>query len=268
MNTPTPNPLTQPTNQPITPKTPQESSKLALWSLILGVTSIILAIFVYISIPAAIAAGILGAVVLTKHLPGKGKAAAGIITGGVALFLIIPIISLATQSLNNASPGGLRGAITPTTTEPSAAATKVTTDCYSYAIPTGYEYEEASKDCHTAVNYPKGDALTRIQVKGTTGTVGTLDEVVAMYNTTLKKSDPNAAGVIDKEQFTVDGKTIYYVSYTDGLKLLTGVYIVKDPESTQVVGGQPIVAYSVLGYTYNAELKKVVRSVVDSLVTK
>jgi len=256
MNTPTPNPLTQPTNQPITPKTPQRSSKFALWSLILGVTSIILAIFVYISIPAAIAAGILGVVVLTKHLPGKGKAAAGIITGGVALFVIIPIISLAAQSLNNANTSVRNGA------------PKVTTDCYSYTIPTGYEYEDTSKDCHTAVNYPKGDALTRIQVKGTTGTVGTLDEVVAMYNTTLKKSDPNAAGVIDKEQFTVDGKTVYYVSYTDGLKLLTGVYIVKDPESTQVVGGQPIVAYSVLGYTYNAELKKVVRSVVNSLVTK
>lgn len=268
-----PQPPVQPPTPPIVPPSPEiprNSSKLALWSMILGIVSVVLALVIFISIPASIVAIILGIVALVKGRPGKGKSIAGIITGGVALFIIIPFmifiiaVTIAANDGLNERANQAQERIDAKTN----AANQVTTDCYTYTIPTGYEYDDGSKACHTAVNIPKGDALTRVQVKGTTGTIGTLSEVVARYNTTLSQVDPNTKGIIDQEQFTVNGKTVYYVSYDDTYKLLTGIYIVNDPESTQVINGEPINAYSVLGYTYNSSLKGTVRGVVDSLVTK
>ena len=262
-------PPTPPTAPP-SPESPRGSSKLALWSMILGIVSVVLAVVIFISIPAAIVAIILGIVALVKHRPGKGKSIAGVITGGVALFIIIPFM-IFVIAVTIAANNGLTDRANQAQERIDAktnAANQVATDCYSYTIPTGYEYDDGSKACHTAVNIPEGDALTRVQVKGTTGTIGTLSDVVARYNSTLSQADPNTKGIIDQEQFTVNGKTVYYVSYEDTYKLLTGIYIVNDPESTQAINGEPINAYSVLGYAYNSSLKGTVRGVVDSLVTK
>jgi len=249
---------------------PATTNKLALWALILGIVSAVLAIVVVISIPAAIAAIVLGIISLVKHHTGKGQSIAGVIIGGVSLFVLIPIsaiIGLAVLSViaNNETP------VSGTTSgqaKPSTSTSKVITDCYTYAVPAGYKYDDNSKDCHTAVNIPKGDALTRIQVKGTTGEIGTLSEVATQYDTSIKAAFPGSKGVIDQEQFTANGKTVYYISYEDSYKLLAGLYIVVDLESTQTISGEPINAYSILGYTYNSQLKGNVRSVVDSLITK
>ena len=253
-----------------TPRGTTPTSKIPLLSMILGITSIVLAVLYFISVPAAFVAITLGIITLVKRHPGKGKGIAGIVMGGLALFIFIPVsVFLALFVLNNIAEK-VEASRTPTSTQTATSSNtnKVTTDCYSYTIPTGYEYDDNSKACHTAVNIPKGDALTRIQVKGTTGTIGTLSDVVNRYNTTLKAADPNTKGIIDQEQFTAGGKTVYYVSYEDTYKLLTGIYIINDPESTQTIGTEPINAYSVLGYTYNAALKGNVRGVVDSLITK
>jgi len=268
-----PQPPVQPPVTPVaqpSPESPRGSSKLALWSMILGIVSVVLALVIFISIPAAIVAIVLGIIGLVKHHPGKGKSITGVITGAVALFIIIPfmIFVIAVTIAANNSLTERANKAQETVDAKSNSANKVTTDCYTYAIPTGYEYDDGSKACHTAVNIPQGDALTRVQVKGTTGTIGTLSDVVARYNATLSRADPNTKGIIDQEQFTANGKTVYYVSYEDTYKLLTGIYIVSDPESTQSIDGEPINAYSVLGYTYNSSLKGTVRSVVDSLVTK
>ena len=268
---PTPQPFSQPATPPITPPvTPVAApmkSMLALWSMILGIASIVLALILFISIPAAIIAIIFGIVTLSKHHPGKGKALTGIITGGVALFIFIPFaFVVALSAISSLQAAGAKLQATPIAT--SSTENSVLTDCYSYTIPTNYVYEPNSKDCYTAVNISGGDDLTRIRVKGTTGTIGTLSDVVTRYNTTLKKANPDGKGVIDQEQFTANGKTVYYISYIDGYMLLSGIYIISDPNSTKTVGGESINAYSVLGYTYNAALKANVRSVVDSLVTK
>jgi len=286
---PTHQPVSTPFPQPVlnnTTATPQGKSKFALWSLILGIVSAALAVVFFISIPAAIVAIVLGIVALVKQHPGKGKSIAGIITASFALLVLIPISAIITLGVIAGVSEGLDSkegrdllqqlqndvksddSKDTSTTEPSATKTKVTTDCYTYAIPANYVFDDNSKDCHTAINIPGGDALTRIQAKGTVGEIGTLDEVVAHYNNTLETTYPNSKGIIDKEQFIVNGKTVYYVSYEDGSGLLTGIYIVNDPESTKMLGGEPVEAYSILGYTYNSTLKATVRSVVDSFVTK
>ena len=271
----TPEPATQPFAQPTTPpSTPTVApiatpvkSMLALWSMILGIVSIVLALLFFIAAPAAIVAITLGIIALAKHRPGKGKSIAGIITGGVALLFVIPFATIvAFSALASLQEAGAKLQATPIAA--SSTGNIVTTDCYNYTIPANYVYEPNSKDCFTAVNISGGDALTRIQVKGTTGTIGTLSEVVAKYNASLKTTYPNGKGIIDQEQFTANGKTVYYISYEDTYKLLSGIYIVNDPQSTKLVDGVSINAYSVLGYTYNAALKANVRSVVDSLVTK
>jgi len=271
----TPEPATQPFAQPTTPpSTPTVApiatpvkSMLALWSMILGIVSIVLALVFFISIPAAIVAIILGIVALSKHRPGKGKSLTGIITGGVALFVVIPIsFVIAISAINSLQEAGAKLRATPIAA--SSTANSVLTDCYSYTIPTNYVYEPNSKDCYTAVNISGGDDLTRILVKGTTGTIGTLSDVVAQSNTAIKKASPDSKGIIEQEQFIANGKTVYYIAYEDGYKLLYGRYIINDPNSTKTVSGESINAYSVIGYTYNAALKANVRSVVDSLITK
>jgi len=284
---PTHQPVSTPFPQPVlnnTTPTPQGKTKLALWSLILGIVSAALAVIFFISVPAAIIAIIFGIVALVKQHPGKGKSIAGIITASFALLVLIPISAIvALGAIAGISEGldskegqqllqQLRDGVKPEsieeTTEPSVSDNKVMTYCYTYTLPAGYLYDDNARGCHTAINIPNGDALTHIQAKGTIGEIGTLDEVVAKYNKSLKDADPNSKGIIDKEQFIVNRKTVYYVSYEDNLQLLTGIYIVVTPNNGRTLDGELITAYSILGYTYNSTLKATVRGVVDSFVTK
>jgi len=255
-------PAPAPTPAPATP-----SSKLSLWSLILGISALVLALVIFISLPAAIVAVILGIMALVKRRPGKGMALAGVITGGLALIIIPIVFTIALVAYNGITERANKAV--QTATEKSTVTPKndrfVDTDCYSYAYPEGYEVASQSKDCLTAINIPKGDALTRIVVKGNTGTVGTLSNVVATLNAALKKSDPNSAGIIDQEELTVNGETVYYVSYKDATGLLFGNYIFPQSSSSQTLDGKPVTAYTVAGYVYNSSLKEIVRGVVDSL---
>lgn len=262
----------QPEPQPIQPTAPNPSSKRALWAMILGIVSIVFALIIFISIPAAIIAVILGSIGLAKRLPGKGKNLTAVITGAVALLIFIPasifLILVSYNSYNAITERANEAASKNTSSSTQKKTSKAVTPCYEYSVPEEYAFQQGPSSCLTAVNIPDGDALTRIQVKGTTGTIGTLSGVVATYNKSLKASDANSKGIIDQEQFTANGKTIYYVSYEDASKLLVGTYIVNDPSSTQKLDGKPITAYSIFGYTYNAALKNTVRGVATSLVTK
>jgi hypothetical protein len=269
----------QPDQTPAAPQqlTPEKPHKLALWSLILGIAALVLALIVFISVPAAIIAIIFGILTLVKHRPGKGLALAGIITGGAALIFIPIVVALAVVSYNGISEKAneIKNTAIQKEAEKNALAdevnsnaTSVDTDCYSYDIPKGYEYDEDSKECATAVNLPGGDALSRIVTKGNTGKIGTLQDVVATLNASLKKSDPNTTGIIDQEQFVSNGNTVYFVSYKDANGLLFGNYIIPDSSASQTVGGQTITAYTVAGYVYNSSLKGLVRDVVDSLNIK
>jgi hypothetical protein len=264
----------QPTNTPPNPVqpeqvTPQPSSRRALWAMILGIVSVVFALIVVVSIPAAIVAVILGSIGLVKHLPGKGKNLTAVITGAAALLIFIPAsigLIVVSYAAINERADKMMNKNTPSTVQEKVS--DAVTPCYEYAVPEGYVFQQGPSSCFTAVNIPEGDALTRIQVKGTTGTIGTLSDVVATYNKSLKASDANSKGIIDQEQFTANGKTIYYVSYEDTSNLLVGTYIVNDPSSTQKLDGKPIAAYSIIGYTNNSELKSTVRSVATSLMTK
>jgi hypothetical protein len=273
---PQPSPTPMPPEQPATvvqSVQPQGSQKLSTWSLILGIASIVLGLVVFISIPAAIVAIILGIIVLNKHLPGKSKALAGIITAGVFLVILIPLgvltiltFNSVTQQANDAVKLSTRQAAER---KAAAVVTKVDTLCYSYPVPTNYEYDTASKYCTTAVNIPKGDALTRITVKGNTGTIGTLQDVVTLFNKTIQNGDPKAPGVVDQESLIIRDRPVYYISYKDSYGLLFGNYIFPDNSAQHIdENGKTIVGYTVAGYTYNSGLKSLVRGVANSLDIK
>ncbi|HEY8886500.1 MAG TPA: DUF4190 domain-containing protein [Candidatus Microsaccharimonas sp.] len=267
------NPVIQPAVQVATqPQTPHSSQTLSLWSMILGIVALVLGIVVFISIPAAIIAVVLGIIVLTKHHPGKGKALAGIITGGVALILIPVLFAVTLVAYNGITQRA--NELQKTTQQHETASTSsdgttVTTPCYTYTIPSSYEYDDASAHCTTAVNMPNADMLTRITVKGNTGTIGTLQDVVTLFNKTIQNGDPKAPGVVDQETLTINGRTAYYVSYKDSYGLLFGNYIFPDSSASQKdTNGKTITAYTVAGYTYNSGLKALVRGVADTLVIK
>jgi hypothetical protein len=254
---------------------PQGSQNLSMWSLVLGITSLVLGIIVLISIPAAIAAVILGILVLVKHQPGRGKAVAGISTGGVFLLIALPLIAFTVLAYNSAPQKASdtnRAATQQAADKRTATATNgsnVDTSCYSYLVPSGYEYDTTSKDCSTAVNTPKGDSLTRITVKGNTGTIGSLQDVVTAFNKTLQNGNSSAPGVIDQSTTIINGHTVYYISYKDSNGLLFGNYIFPDTSASQKdTAGKTITAYTVAGYTYNLNLKNIVRGVVESLTIK
>jgi hypothetical protein len=273
---PQPSPTPMPPEQ-LTPVVqsvqPQGSQKLSAWSLILGIASIVLGVVVFISIPAAIVAIVLGIVVLHKHLPGKGKALAGIITAGAFLLILLPlaaIILVTYNGINQKVEDAQKLSMQQSANKKAATAvTKVDTLCYSYPVPTGYEYDTTSKYCTTAVNIPKGDALTRITVKGNTGKIGSLQDVVTLFNKTIQNGDPKAPGVVDQQSLTIRDRPAYYISYKDSYGLLFGNYIFPDDSASHTdENGKTIVGYTVAGYTYNSGLKSLVRGVANSLDIK
>lgn len=81
--------LTQDTNN-----TPVEENKgLSIASLILGIVSLVLFCFWYISLPCAIVAIILG--IIGRKKGGKGMGTAGIVLGAIALVIVVVILILA-----------------------------------------------------------------------------------------------------------------------------------------------------------------------------
>ncbi|MBC7564745.1 hypothetical protein H7100_00720 [Candidatus Saccharibacteria bacterium] len=277
---PNPSPQTTPATQPTPqlgqiPVAPHGSQTLSTWSLILGIVSVVLAVIFFISIPAAIVAIILGAMALAKHRPGKGKSIAGIVMGGIMLLVIPFLVVIALAAYNGITEKA--NEINKTAVEKSSEIQNnsssnkdtVTSPCFTYVVPAGYVYDDASVNCTTAVNIPNGDSLTRITVKGNTGEIGSLKDVAATLNKTLQNGDPNAPGVIDQQQLTLKGKPAYYLSYKDGSGLLFGNYIIPDSSGSQVdQNGKTITAYTVAGYAYNSQLKAIVTEVFNSLTIK
>jgi len=272
--TPTESPTQNTPNQ--TPAAaPKPSEKLAIWSLILGISAIVLALIVFISIPAAIVAIVLGAMALVKHSPGKTKAIVGIITGGAALLIFIPAsialsfvvfegIAEKAEDLAKTTDKALTAGKTSDSTNSSmVTGNKVSTDCYSFTIPSSYEYDEDSVDCTTIINIPKGDILTRITVRPNTGKIGTLNEVVNTLNASIKKSDPSNPGITTQEELTINGRLAYHILYKDGNGLLSENYIIPDDSASQTINGKTITAYSVVGYGLPQ-----VKEVAESLILK
>ena len=257
-----------------TPTQPVKPSRMSTWSLVLGIVAFVLAVVIFISIPAAIIAIVFGIIVLVKHRPGKRKAIAGIIIGGITLLLIPPLVTLSlvaynalterVNMTNKSSQQKETNKIAGTATNTS----KVDTQCYTYTIPTGYEFDVASKNCTTAVNIHNGDDLTRITVKGNTGTIGSLKDVVASFNKTLQTGNSNAPGFVDQKELILQGRSVYYITYKDTTGLLFGNYIISDKSGSRIVNDKTITAYTVAGYVYYSSLAGIVRNVFDSLTVK
>lgn len=84
--------LTQNDNN-TTPTQEPEQKGMSIASLILGIISLVLFCFWYLSLPCAIIAIILG--VMGRKKGGKGMATAGIVLGAIAIVLVVVILILA-----------------------------------------------------------------------------------------------------------------------------------------------------------------------------
>lgn len=81
--------LTQDTNN-----TPVEEKKgISIASLVLGIVSLVLLCFWYISLPCAIVAIVLG--IIGRKKGGKGMGTTGIVLGAIALVIVVVILILA-----------------------------------------------------------------------------------------------------------------------------------------------------------------------------
>lgn len=98
------------------PQLPSQSKALAITALVLALVSVLIGIAWFLAAPLAIAAVIMGIIVLAKNMAGKGMGIAALATGSVSLLLFIPFwfavtvivvrdIQQATQDLESRANG-------------------------------------------------------------------------------------------------------------------------------------------------------------------
>lgn len=146
----------------------------------------------------------------------------------------------------------------------TAANSKVTASCYTYSVPKGYELDSGSRACSSAVNISGGDSLTLIEVKAITDTEN------------AKQGSEKLAGLLEDSGYKVISSkvikkgnlTIGEVEFEDSYNLLRTYYYIPDPSPQFTVGGKLISSYSIEAYTYNADLKAYLTTVVDSFALK
>ncbi len=99
-------PAQQPVQAPAQPSPapadqPRSGSKaLAIWALVLSIVSVITLVFFFIAGPLALAALVMGIIVLVKHKPGKGLGIAAIVVSAISLILIPFVIAITLVAYN------------------------------------------------------------------------------------------------------------------------------------------------------------------------
>lgn len=98
-------PVAGPVASPVNPVAPEQggSKALAIWSLTLAIISFVVLLFFFIAGPLAIAALILGIIVLVKRKPGKGLGIAGIAISSLTLISIPFMILITLAAFNGVS---------------------------------------------------------------------------------------------------------------------------------------------------------------------
>ena len=94
------------TPEVIDPEAKKFGKGFAIASMCCGIVSIVLCCAWYLALPAAIAALVLCILNLTKHGAGRGMALAGVICGGVGLFLGLGMVACACMSCGGCGCGG------------------------------------------------------------------------------------------------------------------------------------------------------------------
>lgn len=256
---------------------PKPSAGLAISALVLAIVSVIIGILWFVAAPLAIAAIIMGIIVLAKKMAGKGMGVAAVITGGVSLVLFIPfwiMISLiitsglqqASQELEkraNDTNNNSEQRQTPSD-EQQSNASGVKTTCFSYTPPKGYT-DSKIKDstCNTSVNIKGGDSLTAITVKASGRTDSTDPAVIKQDFSDELRASGNAAEPTFSEK-TIGGKSVIVATIKDSAKLDFSMYIVIDDKKSHTLQGKAISTYYISGYSYNSILRGYVEGVVES----
>jgi len=260
----------------VAPVPPVSSSKgLAITSLILSIAALLLGVLWPIAILLAIASLVTGIIALVKKTPGKGLGLAGVIIGGVALLLSPLWIAVSIETYKAISSLANESS-TRSDTDQEITATGITsaegatglieTPCYSFVAPEGYSVKvaERASDCILAIGFGSpSDALDQIQVRGVTGEVPAVDELLAKVSAQITNSQ--VGELIEAKKLKIDDHNAVLVRFTDSYKLERSSYYIIDQESMHSIEGNKINGYVVNGYSYNSTLEANVTAVVDSL---
>jgi hypothetical protein len=124
----------------------QKSSALPIWALILSILGIVTGIVVFLSIPLALVALILGIVALKKRATRKGMSIASIVISAFTLVVIVPIMLFITLVAFNGVTDVANRAVVAA--ENRAAGDRfVDTPCFTFTAPTGYDISDLASSC-------------------------------------------------------------------------------------------------------------------------
>jgi hypothetical protein len=191
--------------------------------------------------------------------------------GGLFVLLIIGFVILvffAASGKDNStsSPGSSADTTQVDSKAPvTASGSTVTAPCYSYTIPQGYELENKSAACASAVNIPSGDSLTLIQVLAVTNT-DNIDQGIESLKKTFAKEKLEFVKS-EKIKMSTSGMDAAKVYFKDPYgNLLRAYYYIPDPDPSYIINGKLIGGYTIDGYAYNSELESNLDSVVQSFI--
>ncbi|HUC21041.1 MAG TPA: hypothetical protein VMR98_06155, partial [Candidatus Polarisedimenticolaceae bacterium] len=221
------NPAPEPVSPAPAPAPPSDRKGLAVASLVLGVLSILLAIFSFIDLPLALAA-------IAAGFPGRKSSKAGLAKAGMVLGIIGAIASLTIGILAVRTISDLRKS--DSSSRQVLKFTKTSTDCYSFsAVPTYYANDtkpgefcgsvfnlSGTKDANgkiTITGYD--DVFGQLQVEAVRSSVAagqgkTLDEIMASLQKSYFPSQGTPKG--KPELIKLDGVPAYKLSLQSNAK--------------------------------------------------
>lgn len=256
------NPAPQNTTPPLSPTTPKRS-KLPTLSLVFGIIGVVLALIIFVSVPAAIAAIIIGAVALKKKVGDKGKSVAGIVLGSLSLVIIIPLLVIITLVAYNGIQERAQRAVDQANSSGSSQTSdsaNVDEPCYRFALPSGYTVSRTDGNCEVTLS----DGTDEINVTPITGEVPSLSEARSILQPfatsaegTLSQGEERMFNDVTAYKFTID--------YSAGTFAL---YLFIDESGAHEVSGQTVTGYSVTGRSDSFDSRVTLELITDTFTLK
>ena len=143
----------------------------------------------------------------------------------------------------------------------TVAGNTVTTACFTFTMPAGYELGPNSKGCATSINIAGGDSLTLVRIYASSDSGTTAQELL---NGTLSRS---SSGVSNSGVQSIGGRDVAMIEVKDSAKLEYRGYImpVSSSAPTYTIDGKKITSITVMGYAYNSTLVKNLEGIIASI---